>query len=71
MMTNYEKVCDAASNLSSPVEDPDGNLYLVTQNGDVIKSKDGHTIVSFKIKFFQLVRQISISQASSVVSQSM
>jgi len=45
MINNYEKVCDASSNLSSPVEDPDGNLYLVTQNGDVIRSKDGHTVV--------------------------
>ena len=53
-MNNYEKVCDAASNLSSPVEDPDGNLYLVTQNGDVIKSKDGHTIVNLKIPIFNL-----------------
>jgi hypothetical protein len=39
-MQNIEKVCEASSNLSSPVEDADGNLYLVTQNGDVIKTKD-------------------------------
>lgn len=45
MQNNIEKVCEASSNLSSPVEDADGNLYLVTQNGDVIKTKDGHTSV--------------------------
>jgi len=46
-MNNSEKVCDANSNLNSPSEDLDGNLYLVTQNGEVLKSKDGHTIVDF------------------------
>jgi len=47
-MNNSEKVCDANSNLNSPSEDLDGNLYLVTQHGEVLKSKDGHTIVDYK-----------------------
>ena len=46
-MNNSEKVCDANSNLNSPAEDPDGNLFLVTQNGEVLKTKDGHTTVDF------------------------
>ena len=44
-MNTSEKVCDASSNLSSPVEDMDGYLYLVTQNGEVIKYRDGQTTV--------------------------
>ena len=50
-MNNSEKVCDANSHLNSPSEDLDGNLYLVTQNGEVLKSKDGHTIVNLFGKF--------------------
>ncbi len=46
-MNNSEKVCDATSNLNSPAEDSEGNLYLVTQNGEVIKTKDGHATVNF------------------------
>ena len=30
MINDYDKVCDATSNLSSPVEDADGNIYMVT-----------------------------------------
>jgi len=47
-MNNSEKVCDASSNLNSPAEDLEGNLYLVSQNGEVLKSKDGHTTVDIK-----------------------
>jgi len=46
-----EKVCDAPSNLSSPFEDVDGYLYLVTQNGEVMKVKDGHVAVPFPTVF--------------------
>jgi len=45
MNNTTEKVCDASSNLSSPVEDADGYLYLVTQNGEVIKYRDGQMAV--------------------------
>jgi len=49
MNISTEKVCDASSNLSSPIEDSDGYLYLVTQNGEVIKYRDGHMTVDFTI----------------------
>ena len=44
-LNNFEKVYEATSNLSSPIEDLEGNLYLVTQNGDVLKYKDGQISV--------------------------
>ena len=53
-MNNSEKVCDATSNLNSPSEDLDGNLFLVTQNGEVLRSKDGHTTVIYMISSFQI-----------------
>jgi len=48
MNISTEKVCDASSNLSSPIEDSDGYLYLVTQNGEVIKYRDGHMTVKLR-----------------------
>lgn len=55
MNTSTEKICDASSNLSSPVEDPDGYLYLVTQNGEVIKYKDGSMTVPPQFQFKKLI----------------
>ncbi len=46
MNISTEKVCEASSNLSSPIEDLDGYLYLVTQNGEVLKFKDGNMTVT-------------------------
>ena len=67
-MNNSEKVCDANSNLNSPSEDLDGNLYLVTQNGEVLKSKDGHTIVDFflMIRIIRIIRLIIKGLATTV-----
>jgi len=43
-------ICEAISPISSPVEDADGVLYVVTQNGDVMRvSKSGQASVDFNI----------------------
>ena len=40
MSVAYEKICEFSSALSSPVE-VDGALYMVAQNGDIFKFKEG------------------------------
>lgn len=40
MSVAYEKICEFTSALSSPAE-IDGALYMVAQNGDIFKFKDG------------------------------
>lgn len=44
-MNNFEKVCEDTSNLRSPVEDNEGNLYLVTENGAIKRVREGQPSV--------------------------
>lgn len=53
MMSNFEKVCEDTSNLRSPVEDHDGNLYLVTENGAIKRVRDGQLLVEFNSQPFR------------------
>lgn len=46
MSVAYEKICEFSSALSSPVE-VDGSLYMVAQNGDIFKFKEGQLKVLF------------------------
>ena len=71
MMNNFEKVCEDTSNLRSPVEDSEGNLYLATENGAVKRVRDGQLLVSGQhLSNFSLalLRNISKLMASSAES---
>lgn len=46
MSVAYEKICEFSSALSSPVE-VDGALFMVAQNGDIFKFKDGQLKTEF------------------------
>ena len=47
MSVAYEKICEFSSPLSSPVE-VDGALFMVAQNGDIFKFKEGQLKVNNK-----------------------
>ncbi len=62
-MNNFEKVCEDTSNLRSPVEDSEGNLYLVTENGAVKRVREGQLLVTNQI--FQICEYFRVETFSN------
>lgn len=46
-VANYEKIFNHPSPLYCPTEDPEGNLYTVSTNGDVYQVTEGQMEIAF------------------------